>query len=81
MKQIQMNQSKNLSVNDAYDLFIRKCRVKNLSQASIVSYENKIHPFVDYCEGGLISAVTIPHLKFIFQKQINLSKKSILMNS
>ena len=59
MKQIQMNQSKNLSVNDAYDLFIRKCRVKNLSQASIVSYENKIHPFVDYCEGGLISAVTI----------------------
>ncbi len=34
-------------------LFIRKCRVKNLSQASIVSYENKIHPFVDYCEGGL----------------------------
>ena len=59
MKQIQMNKSKNLSVNDAYDLFIRKCRVKNLSQASIVSYENKIHPFVDYCEGGLISAVTI----------------------
>ena len=54
-----MNKSKNLSVNDAYDLFIRKCRVKNLSQASIVSYENKIHPFVDYCDGGLISAVTI----------------------
>lgn len=59
MKQIQMNQSKNLSVDDAYDLFIRKCRVKNLSQASIVSYENKIQPFVDYCEGGLIGAVTI----------------------
>ncbi len=37
MKQIQMNKSKNLSVNDAYDLFIRKCRAKNLSQASIVS--------------------------------------------
>lgn len=59
MKQIQMNKSKNLSVEDAYDLFIRKCRVNNLYQASIVSYENKIHPFVDYCEGGLISAVTI----------------------
>lgn len=25
----------------------------------IVSYENKIQPFVDYCDGGLISAVTI----------------------
>lgn len=47
MKQIQMNKSKNLSVEDAYDLFIRKCRVKNLSQASIVSYQNKIQPFVD----------------------------------
>lgn len=59
MKQIQMNKSKNLSVEDAYDLFIRKCRVKNLSQASIVSYQNKIQPFVDYCNNCLISAVTI----------------------
>ena len=24
-----------------------------------MSYENKIQPFVDYCDGGLISAVTI----------------------
>ena len=49
MPQIQMNKSKNLSVEDAYELFIRKCRVKNLSNASITSYQNKIHPFVDYC--------------------------------
>ncbi len=59
MKQIQMNKSKNLSVEDAYDLFICKCRVKNLSQASIVSYQNKIQPFVDYCKNCLISAVAI----------------------
>ncbi len=31
MKQIQMNKSKNLSVEDVYDLFIRKCYVKKLS--------------------------------------------------
>ena len=24
-----------------------------------MSYQNKIQPFVDFCEGGLISAVTI----------------------
>ena len=59
MPQIQMNKSKNLSVEGAYELFIRKCRVKNLSQASITSYQNKVQPFVDYCNGGLISSITI----------------------
>lgn len=59
MPQIQMNKSKNLSVEGAYELFIRKCCVKNLSQASITSYQNKIQPFVDYCDGGLISSITI----------------------
>lgn len=59
MPQIQMNKSKNLSVEDAYELFIRKCRVKNLSNASITSYQNKVQPFVDYCDGSLISPITI----------------------
>lgn len=59
MPQIQMNKSKNLSVEDVYELFIRKCHVKNLSNASITSYQNKIQPFVDYCDGGLISFITI----------------------
>ena len=59
MPQIQMNKSKNLSVEGAYELFIRKCRIKNLSQASITSYQNKVQPLVDYCDGGLISSVTI----------------------
>ena len=54
-----MNKSKNLSVEDAYELFIRKCKVKNLSEASIVSYKNKIQPFVDYCKDMKISMVTI----------------------
>ncbi len=55
---IQMNTSKNLSVESAYELFIRKCRVKNLSQATITSYNNKVIPFVEFC-GGEISAVTV----------------------
>ena len=33
--------------------------VKNLSNASITSYQNKVQPFVDYCDGSLISSITI----------------------
>lgn len=56
---ITMNTSKNLSVESAYELFIRKCRVKNLSEATITSYDNKVIPFVEFCNGGEISAVTV----------------------
>lgn len=54
-----MNTSKNLSVESAYELFIRKCRIKNLSQATITSYNNKVIPFVEFCNSGEISAVTV----------------------
>lgn len=56
---ITMNSSKNLSVESAYELFIRKCRVKNLSEATITSYNNKVIPFVEFYNGGDISAVTV----------------------
>ena len=59
MKKITMNTSKNLSVEDAFELFIRKCRVKNLSEATITSYNNKVIPFVEFCNGGEIGVVTI----------------------
>lgn len=54
-----MNKSKNLSVEEAFELFIRKCKVKNLAQPSIVSYQNKVQPFVDYCNGSKIADITI----------------------
>lgn len=38
---------------------IQMNKSKNLSEASIVSYQNKVQPFVDYCGGSRISAVTI----------------------
>lgn len=56
---ITMNTSKNLSVESAYELFIRKCRINNLSQATITSYNNKVIPFVEFCNSGEISAVTV----------------------
>ena len=52
-----MNSSKNLSVESAYELFIRKCRVKNLSEATITSYNNKVIPLLSYYRGIAIEAI------------------------
>lgn len=40
----------NLTVQDAFELFIRKCKVKNLSAATIKAYEDKLKRFIDYVE-------------------------------
>lgn len=45
MKKITMNSNKNLTFDEAFDKFIRKCKVKNLTEKSIKSYEQKIRPF------------------------------------
>ena len=50
MKQIKMVKKDNLTVKDAFDLFIRKCRVKNLSTQTIKAYEDKVKRFIDYVE-------------------------------
>lgn len=48
MKKIKMSKKTNLTIEDAFLLFIRKCKVKNLSEKSIKSYEQKIIPFYNY---------------------------------
>lgn len=50
MKKIVMAKKENLTVQDAFELFIRKCRVKNLSTATIKAYEDKLKKFIDYVE-------------------------------
>lgn len=40
---ITMSKSGNLTIAEAFDLFIRKCKVKNLTDKSIHSYETKIY--------------------------------------
>lgn len=80
---ITMNQSKKLSVESAYELFIRKCRVKNLSEATITSYNNKVIPFVEFCNGGEISAVTIDTVDGftdMLKKEHNVNDVSVGMN-
>lgn len=50
MKQIKMAKKENLTVQDAFNLFIRKCRVKNLSTQTIKTYEDKVKRFIEFVE-------------------------------
>lgn len=48
MHKLTINQSPNVSVQQALELFIRKCKVKNLSEQSILSYQQKLQHFFNY---------------------------------
>ena len=48
MKKIEMRRRiEDVTVKDAMDMFIRKCRVKNLSEYTILAYEKKLAEFID----------------------------------
>jgi integrase/recombinase XerD len=50
MKKITMKSNNNLTFDEAFDKFIRKCEVKNLTKKSIISYQQKIRPFKEFVE-------------------------------
>ena len=53
MKQkISMSKKSNMSIEEAFDLFIRKCRIKNLTDNSIRSYEKKIIHFYEFIDAS-----------------------------
>ena len=83
MSRIAMSKS-NLDVNSAFDLFIRKCKIKNLTVESINSYQRKIMPFKKYTaenpvELADISADTIDN--YIIWMRNNLKANDISINS
>lgn len=54
-----MSKKSNLSIQDAFDLFIRKCRIKNLTDLSISSYEKKMVHFYEFIDKNEpITAIT-----------------------
>ena len=54
-----MSKKSNLSIQEAFDLFIRKCKIKNLTDLSICSYEKKMVHFYEFIDKSeLITAVT-----------------------
>lgn len=59
MEKITMSKKSNLSIQEAFDLFIRKCKIKNLTDLSISSYEKKMVHFYEFIDKGEpITAVT-----------------------
>ena len=54
-----MSKKSNLSFQEAFDLFIRKCKIKNLTDLSISSYEKKMVHFYEFIDKSEpITAVT-----------------------
>lgn len=59
MEKITMSKKSNLSIQEAFDLFIRKCKIKNLTDLSISSYEKKMVHFYEFIDKNEpITAVT-----------------------
>ena len=50
MEKITMSKKSNLSIEEAFDLFIRKCKIKNLTDLSISSYEKKMVHFYEFVD-------------------------------
>lgn len=48
MEKINMSKKSTLTIQEAFDLFTRKCRIKNLTDLSISSYEKKMVHFYEY---------------------------------
>lgn len=45
-----MSKKSNLTIQNAFDLFIRKCKIKNLTDLSIISYKEKIVHFFEFID-------------------------------
>ncbi len=81
--QITMSKKTNLTVDEAFELFIRKCRVKNLSQNSIISYEQKtVHFFKFIGNDTLVSTIVPDDIdNFILNMRENTKANEITLNS
>lgn len=52
MEKITMSKKNNLTIEDVFELFIRKCKIKNLTDLSISSYRKKIVPFYEFMDNS-----------------------------
>lgn len=59
MEKITMTKNNGLTLNEAFEMFIRKCKVKNLSDLSIESYRKKLVHFFEYIDANTpVASVT-----------------------
>lgn len=50
MQKIVMSKKTNLTIGEAFEFFIRKCKVKNLTEQSINSYQEKLKHFFKFLD-------------------------------
>lgn len=48
MQKISMTKKNHLTASEAFELFIRKCKIKNLTDLSIESYQKKMVHFWEF---------------------------------
>lgn len=80
MEQIKMCKSKNLTTEQAFELFIRKCRVKNLAEPSIISYQDKVKPFIEFYSGEVsgITVNTVDDFTLYLKQEHNVNDVSVV---
>ena len=47
MKKNEMKKNTDITVGEAFDLFLRKCKIKNLSDYTILAYQKKLAEFIN----------------------------------
>ena len=57
-KKIQINLTSTLTLEEALELFIRKCQIKNLTENTIKSYKQKFSYFISFIGASSVSAIT-----------------------
>lgn len=83
MAKITMTKGTKLTIADGIELFLRKCRVKNLTEHSVVSYEQKLVHFREFMnESELLSNITEDTVdNYILWLRENTDANDITINS
>ena len=83
MEKITMVKKNNLTIEEAFSLFIRKCKIKNLTELSISSYEKKIVHFYEFkSKDDLVKDINIDTVdNYILWLRDNTSANDITINS
>lgn len=83
MKKITMSKKTILTIQEAFELFIRKCKIKNLSELSIISYEKKMVPFCKFIDNqSPIATITSDTVdEYILWLRENSQANDITINS
>lgn len=75
MQKIKMKMAQGFTIREAFDEFIRKCKVKNYSSYTIKYYHNTINAFSIFC--SLDSPVNVINEDLINQFTLHLQEQDI----